>query len=178
MRLWTRNGYDWSSRYPRIVEAALRHRPEFFVLDGEAVLLGVDGIADFNGLHSRKHDDEVQLYACDVLMSAGDDLRLLPLHLRKNQLAKMLRRVDGIILNDFEQGEIGPDMFRHAAWLGLEGLVSKHRNPALPQRPLAAGSRSRKGSIPRFRSRDINHAPAVSEAAHRPVGEILGWPCA
>jgi hypothetical protein len=32
----------------------------------------------------------------------------LPLHLRKNHLAKMLRRrVDGI-LNDFEQGEIGP----------------------------------------------------------------------
>ena len=54
----TRNGYDWSSRYPRIVEAALRHRPGSFVLDGEAVLLGVDGIADFNGLHSRKHDDE------------------------------------------------------------------------------------------------------------------------
>jgi ATP-dependent DNA ligase len=28
VRLWTRNGYDWSSRYPRIVEAALRHPPE------------------------------------------------------------------------------------------------------------------------------------------------------
>ena len=55
MRLWTRNGYDWSSRYPRIAEAALRHRANSFVLDGEAVLLGVDGIADFNGLHSRKH---------------------------------------------------------------------------------------------------------------------------
>jgi ATP-dependent DNA ligase len=41
-------------------------------------LLGVEGIADFNGLHSRKHDDEVQLYAFDVLMSAGDDLRPLP----------------------------------------------------------------------------------------------------
>jgi bifunctional non-homologous end joining protein LigD len=30
-------------------------------LTGEAVLLGVDGISDFNGLQSRKHDDEVQL---------------------------------------------------------------------------------------------------------------------
>jgi bifunctional non-homologous end joining protein LigD len=46
VRLWTRNGDDWSSRYPRIVEAALRHRPDCFVLDWEAVLLGVDGIAD------------------------------------------------------------------------------------------------------------------------------------
>lgn len=34
--------------------------------DGEAVLLGVDGIADFNGrLHSRKHDGKVQFYAFD-----------------------------------------------------------------------------------------------------------------
>jgi hypothetical protein len=32
-----------------------------FVLDGQALVLGVDGIADFNDLHSRKHDDEVQL---------------------------------------------------------------------------------------------------------------------
>ena len=76
------------------------------------MLLGVDGRSEFNGLHSRKHDDEVQLYAFDVLMSAGDDLRPLPLHLRKNHLTKMLRRrVDGIILNDFEQGEIGPTYF-------------------------------------------------------------------
>ena len=66
------------------------------------------------------------LYAFDVLMSAGDDLRPLPLHLRKNHLAKMLRwRFDGIILNDFEQGEIGPDLFRHACLMGLEGIVSK-----------------------------------------------------
>ena len=62
VRLWTRNGYDWSSRYPLIVDAALRHRADSFVLDGEAVLLGVDGIADFNGLHSRKHDDEVHFF--------------------------------------------------------------------------------------------------------------------
>jgi bifunctional non-homologous end joining protein LigD len=38
------------------------------------------------------------------------------------------RRVDGIHLADFEQGEIGPDLFRHACLMGLEGLVSKHRD--------------------------------------------------
>jgi len=38
-----------------------------------------------------------------------------------------VRRVDGIFLSDFEQGEIGPDLFRHACLMGLEGLVSKHR---------------------------------------------------
>jgi bifunctional non-homologous end joining protein LigD len=38
------------------------------------------------------------------------------------------RRVDGIILNDFEQGEIGPDLFRAACNMGIEGMVSKRRD--------------------------------------------------
>ena len=49
--------------------------------------------------------------------------------MRKTNLARMFaRRVEGIFLSDFEQGEIGPDLFRHACLLGLEGLVSKHRD--------------------------------------------------
>jgi bifunctional non-homologous end joining protein LigD len=134
VRLFTRNGYDWSDRYPWIVEAALRNRTSSFVIDGEAVLLGVDGIFDFNGLHSRKHDDEVQLYAFDVLALDGEDLRKFPLHLRKTNLARLLaRRPEGIFVSDFEQGAIGPDLFRQACKFGLEGLVSKRRDR--PYRP-------------------------------------------
>ena len=49
--------------------------------------------------------------------------------MRKTNLARLLaRRVDGSILANFEQGEIGPDLFRHACLLGLEDLVSKHRD--------------------------------------------------
>ena len=60
-------------------------------------------------------------------MSDGDDLRKLPLNMRKASLARLLaRRVNGIFLSDFEKGEIGPDLFRHACLMGLEGLVSKH----------------------------------------------------
>ena len=128
VRLWTRNGHDWSGRFPLITEATLRNRNSSFVIDGEAVLLGVDGRSDFNGLHSRMHDAEVQFYAFDILVSDGEDLRRLPLSMRKTNLACLLaRRVDGIFLSDFEQGEIGPDLFRHACLMGLEGLVSKHR---------------------------------------------------
>ena len=117
VRLWTRNGHDWSDRFPLIAEAALRNRNTSFVLDGEAVPLGVDGRSDFDGLHSRKHDAEVEFYAFDCLVSDGQDLRRLPLSMRKASLARLpARRVDGIFLSDFEQGEIG-----------LEGMVSKHR---------------------------------------------------
>jgi bifunctional non-homologous end joining protein LigD len=55
VRLYSRNGYDWSSRYPWIVEAARKIRQTRFVIDGEAVVLGVDGIANFSTLHSHRH---------------------------------------------------------------------------------------------------------------------------
>jgi bifunctional non-homologous end joining protein LigD len=131
VRLLTRNGHDWSKRYPWIVESALKNRTKHFVIDGEAVVLGVDGIADFNASHSRRHDDEVQLYAFDILALDGDDLRKLPLTMRKTNLARLLaRRPDGIFVAPFEQGEIGPDLFRAACRMGLEGLVSKRRDRA------------------------------------------------
>src|SRR5262245_61875567 len=131
VRLWTRNGFDWSDRYPLIRDAALRNRQTSFVIDGEAVLLGVDGRSDFDGLHSRQHNAEVQFYAFDILVADGEDIRKLPLSMRKANLTRLLaRRVDGIFLSDFEQGEIGPDLFRHACLMGLEGLVSKHAGRA------------------------------------------------
>jgi bifunctional non-homologous end joining protein LigD len=129
VRLFTRNGYDWTKRYPWIVESALKNRQKHFVIDGEAVILGIDGVPDFNALHSRKHDHEVQFYAFDMLAGDGDDMRALPLSMRKTNLARLLaRRPDGIFVAPFEQGEIGPDLFRAACNIGLEGLVSKRRD--------------------------------------------------
>ncbi len=64
----------------------------------------------------------------DVLTLRGD-LRKLPLALRKTNLVRLLlRRPEGIFVNDFEQGEIGPDLFRAACGMGLEDLVSKRRD--------------------------------------------------
>jgi hypothetical protein len=37
-----------------IVEAARRIRTKLFVIDGEAVLLGVDGISDFDGPYDEE----------------------------------------------------------------------------------------------------------------------------
>jgi bifunctional non-homologous end joining protein LigD len=126
VRLITRNGHDWTKRYPWIVEAALKNRQKQFVIDGEAVILGVDGISDFNALHAGKRNQELQLCAFDILALAGEDLGNLPLSLRKTNLERLLRgRPDGIFINPLEIGAIGPDLFRKACAFGLEGLVSK-----------------------------------------------------
>jgi bifunctional non-homologous end joining protein LigD len=122
VRLITRGGYNWTDHYPWIVESALKNRIRQFVIDGEAVVLGVDGVSDFEALHSRQHDDEVQLYAFDILALDGEDLRTLPLSVRKTNLARLLaRRPDGIFVAPYETGEIGPDLFRAACNMGLEG---------------------------------------------------------
>ena len=115
VRLITRGGYDWTKRFPWIVQAPLKNRHKQFVVDGEAVILGVDGYSDFNALHFGKHNDEVQLCAFDVLAMDGDDLRGLPLSARKTNLQRLLApRPDGIFAAPFEQGEIGPELFRAA----------------------------------------------------------------
>lgn len=135
VRLITRGGNNWTSRYPWIAEAARKIRQSQFVLDGEAVVLGADGVSDFNALHSRKHDDEVQFCAFDILAEGGEDLRKLPLSMRRANLERLLaRRPEGVFVNPFERGELGPDLFRAACRMGLEGLVSKHR-----ERPYQGG---------------------------------------
>jgi bifunctional non-homologous end joining protein LigD len=49
--------------------------------------------------------------------------------MRKANLTRLLaRRPEGIFMSEFEQGEIGPNLFLKACEFGLEGLVSKHRD--------------------------------------------------
>jgi bifunctional non-homologous end joining protein LigD len=90
VRLITRGGYDWTERYPWIVESALKNRHKHFVIDGEAVVLGVDGVADFNALHGRKYDTRCSSMPSTFWRLDGDDLRRLPLSMRKISLAQLL----------------------------------------------------------------------------------------
>ena len=80
----------------------------------------------------------MQLYAFDILALDGEDLRKLPLSMRKANLARLLaRRPEGIFVSDFEQGEIGPDLFRAACNFGLEGLVFQAPRSSIPCRQVA-----------------------------------------
>jgi bifunctional non-homologous end joining protein LigD len=79
--------------------------------------------------------------------------------MRKTNLARLLaRRPDGIFVAPFEQGEIGPDVFRAGCEMGLEGLVSKHRD-----RPYQGG-RSKKWIEVKNRK---HQAFARAQEAHR-----------
>jgi bifunctional non-homologous end joining protein LigD len=131
VRLISRGGHDWAQRFPLIVTAALKLHQEHFVIDGETVVLGLDGVSDFGALHSGRHNERAQLYAFDMLAGDGEDQRQLPLSLRKTNLARLLKhRIPGVFIAEYEEGEIGRDLFRVACNMGLEGIVSKRRDRA------------------------------------------------
>jgi ATP-dependent DNA ligase len=55
--VYSRSGYDWTDRFPTVAKAALKLRACQVVLDGEAVVMGKNGIPDFQALRrelSRK----------------------------------------------------------------------------------------------------------------------------
>jgi hypothetical protein len=65
--LFTRRGFDWTDRYPRISAAVAALGAASATIDGEAVCCDDAGVAVFERLHSRAHDGEAFLYAFDLL---------------------------------------------------------------------------------------------------------------
>lgn len=126
VRVITRNGHDWTSRYPRIVAAAKTIKAKAFLIDGEAVCCDHTGLAVFDRIKHRGADANVFLYAFDLLSLNGRDLRRDPIEDRKGALAGLIRpRHDGIQLVDHLEFDDGQMIFDHACELGCEGIVSK-----------------------------------------------------
>ena len=125
VRLYTRNAYDWTERLPAIAAAAERIKAKSFTIDGEAVVLGPDGLSRFDDLRRRDAAHKAILYAFDLVEHDAEDLRDRPFLDRKAALARLLRGVEaGILLNE-HVAEDGPTVFEHACQLGAEGIVSK-----------------------------------------------------
>jgi bifunctional non-homologous end joining protein LigD len=90
IRLYTINGYDWSNRYPLIVEEATRINVTA-IIDAEVICTDGKGVPTFETLHSRCNDHLAFACAFDLLMVGGEDLRPLSLAQRKAALRKLLK---------------------------------------------------------------------------------------
>jgi bifunctional non-homologous end joining protein LigD len=120
----TRGGYDWTKRFPWIAAAALWNRRKHFMIDSEAVVLGVDEVSAFNALRSGKQNGEVQLCSFDILALDGEHLQALPLAMRKTNLERAARP-SRRAYSSTRSKSIGPELLHVACNMGLEGLVSK-----------------------------------------------------
>ena len=126
--LLTRNGFDWTERFPTIAAAAAALPVRSAYLDGEAIV-EERGIPDFTALRralGEGRGDKALMLAFDLLHLEGEDLRRLPLTVRKERLATLLERAgsSAIVYSEHAEGH-GDFMMRQATALGLEGVVSK-----------------------------------------------------
>src|SRR5882757_3307591 len=127
VRVLTRKGFDWTSRYPKIFQTAKAIKGKSFLIDGDAVCCNNDGMPIFDMLRKRRNDPSVILVAFDLIELNGSDLRREPIEARKAALVKLLRGASlGIQLNDYIEADAAT-VFRHACEMGLEGIVSKRR---------------------------------------------------
>ena len=125
VRLFTRNGYEFTARFPKIAEAAARPPVRSCILDGEAIVVDERGLLVFDLIRYRQHDHAAILCAFDLIERDGEDLRRVPLEHRKHALVDLLRGTDdGIAFNKHFDGD-GAIIFKHACAFGCESIVSK-----------------------------------------------------
>src|SRR5262245_21236709 len=128
VRVFSRNGHDWSDRYPSIVQAAANLRCKSAIIDGEAIVQNGDGASDFEALQSamRRNPHSIILYAFDLMHLDGKDLRQETLLERRAYLQALVGDDDEsrIQFSDEFDGD-GATLFKACGEVGLEGIVSK-----------------------------------------------------
>src|SRR5262245_45056788 len=92
VRACTRNGFDWSHRYPGIVRAAAKLKCKSAILDGEVIVQDSNGISDFEHLSTviKWAPERLVFYAFDLVHLDGKDLREAPLLERRGTLKELL----------------------------------------------------------------------------------------
>jgi len=129
VRVFSRNGHDWSDRYPSIVRAAASLRCKSAIIDGEAIVQNGNGASDFEALSSamRRQPHSIILYAFDLLHLDGTDLLQQTLLERRANLKQLVGADDQsrIQFSDEFDGD-GAALFNACAEKELEGIVSKH----------------------------------------------------
>ena len=132
--IYTRRGHNWADRMPSIARALSALKVRSAVIDGEAIVIGEDGLSDFFTLHAalaRKSAPRAVLVAFDLMHLDGEDMRGRELEDRRAVLADVVsRRAPWIQFSESIEGD-GPQVWRHACNMGLEGIVSKATRLAL-----------------------------------------------
>src|SRR5215468_4866693 len=91
VRLITRAGNDFSSRFPFIAMAVSKLPVRSCLIDGEAIVCDENGLAVFDLIRGHGSKASAVLCAFDLLELDGEDLRRKPIETRKALLAKLLR---------------------------------------------------------------------------------------
>jgi len=135
IRILTKNGHDWTHRFPAIKAAVEKLQIASAILDGEAVVLDEQGRSDFGllqkslgGASGSAKSSEAIFVAFDLLYFDGHDLRNVELSSRRHILEDLIpAETPGIMFSEtIEAG--GDALLASACNFGLEGIIAKHRD--------------------------------------------------
>ena len=133
IHLLTRNGKDWTKKFPDITEALKALPIQQGILDGEVVVLRSNGTSDFQALQNvlkGEASDPLVYFVFDLPYCEGYNLCRTPLLQRKELLWELIKSMpEGTALHvrysDHIQGH-GKRVFEQACRRALEGIVSKY----------------------------------------------------
>lgn len=133
VRVFTRNGHDWSDKFAPLVEAIAQLDLPSCLIDGEIVAYGADGNPSFSALQAvlkrghgvQEKNDLLEFHAFDVLELEGQDITPMPNIERKERLEALLRTaVPPVRVADHVIGS-GEKLLAAMCGSGQEGIISK-----------------------------------------------------
>ncbi|WMD22366.1 DNA ligase D [Achromobacter seleniivolatilans] len=132
VKLYTRNGHDWSEKMPHLLGAFRKLPSQCAWVDGEVVVLNDSGVPSFQALQNAFDSErtrDIIFYAFDLPFIGGRDLRQEPLTVRRGLLAQLMAAGDAECLRFSEDFDVAPDqLVASACKMGLEGIMAKRRS--------------------------------------------------
>lgn len=129
VRLFTRNGHDWTDRLAPIAQAIAELGLDSAWLDGEIVVLNGAGLPDFNRLQNaidNARTQDIEMFVFDVPYLDGRDLRELSLASRRAVLKQLFEERDEGIVRLSQSFDVLPGQLLDAACqMGMEGVMVK-----------------------------------------------------
>lgn len=151
VRVFTRRGLDWTSKYRDIAAEAKALDVEDAIIDGEIIVLNEQGLSDFAALRMaitrRQHD--LYFVAFDLLHLNGHDLRDNPLEDRREILHGLIEPDSHIQFSEALPGD-AKAIFHLVDQAGLEGMVSKRRDSKYRSGPSTAWLKTKAFTIDEY----------------------------
>ncbi|MDR5771602.1 MULTISPECIES: DNA ligase D [unclassified Caballeronia] len=129
IRIFTRNGNDWTAKFSKQVKALEALDIEDGWLDGEAVVLDDRGLPDFQGLQNAfdvGRPQDIVVYFFDLPYLNGYDLREVPVVQRRAILKAIVEPLADPVLRYSEDFAFhADDLLKSACDMALEGIIGK-----------------------------------------------------
>ena len=127
---WSRNGKEWTEKFPNLAQAIKALPATTAILDGEVVIVDKQGRSSFQSLQQAMGQGKAPAFlyqVFDLIYLNGFSLTKAPLRERKAVLAELLASAPTkgpLRYSDHVEGN-GGEFFKLACTSGLEGIVSK-----------------------------------------------------